>query len=212
VLASHVICPTSTFIITITTNLPPRRPVPIWAPSFTSTVQAIGSLFFLIKSISYALSLGNVPRGIDRRQPKALFDAACPTGSRSLRTVSPLPRSWRDLTSRSAISHHHHRSRRSEVGDSPLREAFTKSRFSESEVHPGENLKCPRIPIGKRTIFAFQQYTFAYRLIPFPFDISIDVIIPYLFLFQSPCLPRLHFGSCLDFRMASCPRLHVDLH
>jgi hypothetical protein len=123
---------TSTFIITITTNLPPHRPVPIWAPSFPSTVQALESLIFLVKSISYALSLGNIPRGIDHRQPKALFDTACPTGSRSLRTVSPLPRSLQDLTSRSAISHHHPRRRRSEVGDSPLREAAAKSRFSES--------------------------------------------------------------------------------
>jgi hypothetical protein len=69
------------------------------------------------------------------------------------------------------------------------------------------NLKWTCIPIGKRTIFAFQYCTFAYRLIQFPFRISFDVIFPYLCLFQSPCLPWLHSRSCLDSRVASCPRV-----
>lgn len=60
---------------------------------------------------------------------------------------------------------------------------------------------------SKGTVFAFQHQTFAYRLIHFPFDISVDVMFPYSCLFQSPCRPWLKSRSCLDFRMASSPRV-----
>lgn len=127
-----------------------HKPFSIREPRSISVFWVLIMLISLIRFFSHALSLENIPGGMDLRQRSKCLNQPPSTGSRSLQTVSPLPRSLQDLVSISAISDHHPRNCRREAGDRPLRRAATQSRLSDSEVHPGAIHKGTRIPFKEQ--------------------------------------------------------------
>jgi len=132
-----------------------RTPVCIWAPRSISIARGLEYSPILSMPSFMHYSVGNIARGVDLRQLAAVFDATFSTGSRSLRTVSPAPRSFQDLFPRSAISNGYPGGCRSKAGDSPLRAPATQSRLSDSEVHPRPDHNRTRIPLEKELLSRF---------------------------------------------------------
>jgi hypothetical protein len=164
-------------------------------------------LISLIRFFSHASSLGNIPGGMDLRHQSKCLNQSSSTGSRSLPTISRLPRPLQDLVSISAISALHPRSCRREAGGSPLRRAATPSRLSDSEVHPGAIHKRTRIPLKEKCSLRFTTTN----------SHTVSSISHLTSPLTSCCLIHGCFSAraelgytrevCPDLRMASCSRV-----